>query len=57
MAGGKLETSLPDSSPDKTSSAPGLPLHIHAEEDLAVSFDVLKGHTNGKEVFRSHSVK
>ena len=48
MAGGKLETSPPDPSLDKMSSAPGLPLHIRAEQDRAVSFAILKGDPDGK---------
>lgn len=44
----KTRNFSPGPDPDEMSSRPGLPLYIHTEQDLAVSFVVLKWHPNGK---------
>jgi len=44
----KIRNFSPGPGPDEMSYRPGRPLYIHAEQDLAVSFVVLKWHPNGK---------
>lgn len=44
----KARNFSPDPSSDKMSEVSGLPMYIHAEEGLAVSFAALKGHLDGK---------